>query len=285
MVQALSCEEVRREISNHLDKNTSAELRAAIDEHLRRCTQCQAVFDGMRNVVALAHDERAFPLPSGFSERLRERIRASGARTAVATAAPVREVPLGIADGTVPLGSHMVYFWQDETEFRKGVKFLEAGLANNEHCVIQGHQEAIDLTLRILREDGWDPDQLIGAKRVTLWIRGKYAGDTMQDLSLIVEAATRAGAPAVRMFGNLGRGKEALPGGEDDILELEAKTTTLISHLPCVLVCMYDVRTISGRLVLKGGMQSHPLQLCEDGLHHNQQYIPEEKFLPTIRRV
>lgn len=283
-MKTMACEEIRRELSNYIENDTSAELRAGIDEHLRSCSRCKAVLDGVRNIITLAGDERAMPVPERFGERLRLRIRE---HQPPRVSAPVREVPLGIAEGTVPVGSHMVYFWQDEIEFRKGVKFLEAGLTNNEHCVIQGHQEAIDHTLSILREDGWDPDRLAASKRLTLWVRGKHpAGETMRDLSLIVEAATRAGAPAVRMFGNLGGGKEAaLAGAEDDILELEARTTSLISRLPCVLVCMYDVRSISGRLVHKGGRQSHPLQLCADGLHHNPEYVPEDQFLPTIRRT
>lgn len=281
MIAQMQCADVQRELSNYIERDLAFDLRACIERHVRECPRCKAVLDGMKNVVALAADEQAVPLPSGFSDRLRERIR--GFRPPAKT--PVREVPLGIADGTVPLGSHMVYFWQDETEFRKGVKFLEAGLTNNEHCVVQGHQEAVDLTLKVLREDGFDPERLIAAKRITIWLRGKQAVGTMQDLSLIVEAATRAGAPAVRMFGNLGRGKEDLPGGEDDILELESRTTTLISRLPCVLVCMYDVRALSGRLVLKGGMQSHPHTLCEDGLRENPQYVPEKDFLPGIRRI
>ena len=279
MMAELQCAEVQRELSNYIEGELSFDLRACIDGHLRACPRCKAVLDGMKNVVALTADPKAVPLPEGFGERLRERIRKHRATAS----APVREVPLGISGGTVPVGSHMVYFWQSEAEFRKGVKFLEAGITDGEHCVVQGHQEAVDLTLRVLRDDGFDPDRLIAANRLTIWLRGKQAGGTIQDLSLIVEAAIRAGAPAVRMFGNLGRGKEDLAGGEDDILELEARTTTLLSRLPCVLVCMYDVRAISGRLVLKGGMQSHPLTLCGDGLHENPQYVPEERFLRTVR--
>ena len=281
MIAELQCAEVQRELSNYIEGDLSFDLRACIEGHVRSCPRCKAVLDGLRNVVALAADERAVPLPPGFSERLRERIR----NFRPATPAPIKEVPLGIAEGTVPLGSHMVYFWQDETEFRKGVKFLEAGLTNGEHCVVQGHQEAVDLTMKVLREDGFDPERLTAGKRLTIWLRGKQAGGTMQDLSLIVEAAIRAGAPAVRMFGNLGRGKDDLPGGEDDVLELESRTTTLIGRLPCVLVCMYDVRALSGRLVLKGGMQSHPLTLCEDGVRENPQYVPEQQFLAGIRRA
>jgi len=38
------------------------------------CAHCAAVLDGARNLVAIVGDGRAFELPNGFSERLRERI-------------------------------------------------------------------------------------------------------------------------------------------------------------------------------------------------------------------
>jgi len=38
------------------------------------CTRCSAILDGASNVVRLVGDNRSFPLPSGFSERLRQRL-------------------------------------------------------------------------------------------------------------------------------------------------------------------------------------------------------------------
>ena len=35
------------------------------------------------------------------------------------------------------------------------------------------------------------------------------------------------------------------------------KVDLLVEALPCVTVCMYDVRMLSGRLVMRGGLQTH----------------------------
>jgi predicted anti-sigma-YlaC factor YlaD len=71
----VSCEHVWREVSNYLDHEVDAALRAAIEEHLRSCKHCTAIVDGTRNVITLYGDDRFFTLPAGFSERLERRIR------------------------------------------------------------------------------------------------------------------------------------------------------------------------------------------------------------------
>ena len=70
MVVEISCEEVWREISNYLEDEISAEMRARMEEHFKGCKHCTAVLDGTRNVVQLVGDARAFEVPAGFSNRL-----------------------------------------------------------------------------------------------------------------------------------------------------------------------------------------------------------------------
>jgi len=71
----LNCKDVRREISNYLDDDISPEMRAALEAHLAQCKHCTAILDGTHNVLVLIADDRAFPLPVGFSARLHERLR------------------------------------------------------------------------------------------------------------------------------------------------------------------------------------------------------------------
>jgi predicted anti-sigma-YlaC factor YlaD len=73
----ISCEHVWREISNYLEGDVDPELRARMQAHFKVCSHCTAVLDGARNVIQLVADGQAFDLPSGFSERLRQRIAAN----------------------------------------------------------------------------------------------------------------------------------------------------------------------------------------------------------------
>ena len=71
----ISCLEVWREISNYIDGDIDAELRARMEAHFKVCAHCNAVLDGTRNVVKLVGDGVVFQLPEGFSQRLYNRIK------------------------------------------------------------------------------------------------------------------------------------------------------------------------------------------------------------------
>jgi hypothetical protein len=64
-----------RHISEFLEDEVSAELRERMEAHLKVCTHCSAVLDGMRNVVGLVADGKLFQTPPGFNERLYQKIR------------------------------------------------------------------------------------------------------------------------------------------------------------------------------------------------------------------
>ena len=66
----ISCLEVWREISNYVDGEVDAELRARLEAHFKVCAHCTAILDGMRNVVKLVGDGVECELPDGFSQRL-----------------------------------------------------------------------------------------------------------------------------------------------------------------------------------------------------------------------
>lgn len=73
----LNCQVVWKEISNYIEGDLDAGLRAAMDEHFRTCKRCASVLAGTRNVIALYGDERMIELPAGFGHRLQRRLNQS----------------------------------------------------------------------------------------------------------------------------------------------------------------------------------------------------------------
>lgn len=71
----IRCQDVWREISNYLDNDISPEMRDQLEQHLANCRHCSALVDSTRNVLLLIADGRVFPLPMGFSDRLRDRLK------------------------------------------------------------------------------------------------------------------------------------------------------------------------------------------------------------------
>lgn len=81
---AVNCERVWQEISNYLEGEVDAGVRAAMDEHFHSCAKCRSVLEGTRNVIRLYGDERMIEVPTGFGRRLEKRlarnVRESGKR-------------------------------------------------------------------------------------------------------------------------------------------------------------------------------------------------------------
>ena len=70
----ISCVHVWREISNYIDGDLDPGLRERMEAHFKTCAHCSAILDGTKNVIGLVADGKAFDLPKGFSERLKQRL-------------------------------------------------------------------------------------------------------------------------------------------------------------------------------------------------------------------
>jgi hypothetical protein len=75
-----TCDRVCREISNYLEGDVVASVRASMDDHFLACAHCRSVLEGTRNVIRLYSDERMIDVPTGFGKRLEKRL-ARNART------------------------------------------------------------------------------------------------------------------------------------------------------------------------------------------------------------
>lgn len=270
---ATACKEIWREISAYLEGTLDDAARLRLDSHFASCASCKSILDGAENVKHLMGNQRAFEIPQHVSRRLYSKLEQHLAPSKDHTVVG-NEIPVGITDDRVALGSHLIYFWESDDDFARGVRFLYPGLGKDEHCIIFGHDEALEKVQATLRADGYDPQELIGKLKLTVIRRRSDARGTISDITDVVQAALRAGASCVRFLGNLGMGTDPLPAGEDDVLELEAQADALIHGLPCVIVCMYDIRTLSGRLILKGGLETHHLAVCSHGVQKNPYYLP-----------
>ena len=213
--------------SNYVDDLVDAVLRQRMDDHFKECKSCQSVLDGTRNIVKLASKENAFDLPPGVARRLYSKLEQHLKMKAPGPGETSQAIPLGITEDLVPIGSHLIYFWESDEDFERGVRFLYPGLGKGEHCILFGHDEAIARIFETLRRRGYDSQRLINDLDLTVIRRQSSAQATLSDIRDVVQAAMRSGATAIRFLGNLGMGRDPLPAGEDDVSELECKATAL----------------------------------------------------------
>ena len=64
------CKTIIAHLSEYVDDEASPELCHTIEQHLRHCRRCSAVYDSTRKMLVIIGDERIFEIPTGYSGRL-----------------------------------------------------------------------------------------------------------------------------------------------------------------------------------------------------------------------
>src|SRR5919108_2065254 len=194
------------------------------------------------------------------------------------------EAVFGIGEGKVSHTAHVAYFWETESEFADGVRFLEAGLRGLDHCVIFGHEGANQAVCSILQEHGFNVQDLLARQRITI-LGGDPSGETiLATIAGAFQQALASGTPLIRLLGNIGWGKPGWPG-DYDLLAFEAKVTAAAKQFPCVVVCMYDVAALPGLVIRHGAYGTHPLIEREGSLQENPDYVPADFFLKHLEII
>jgi hypothetical protein len=183
------------------------------------------------------------------------------------------EVVLGIANDTVFAGDHIAYFYETDAEFRRAFGFLEVGLRGADHCVIFGIPEDIDRALDALRERQWDTNALIASGRLSLLSPALTCEETVDRVSRHFAQVLAAGAPFIRFLGNAAVGREGWPS-EEEFYKLEATVSHATLSLPCVAICMFDLRVQPARTIMKAAFEGHPVTLHRNCVRENPYYVP-----------
>ena len=192
------------------------------------------------------------------------------------------KIPLGIHDEEVAVGSHIAYFWENEKEFNAGVRFLGVGLENGDFCVIFGHDEGNRRVVERLNALGYDCNSFRRRNRLAIVSGHPDAGQMLTNIGETFANAIKEGTTLIRLLGNIGWGHDGWPS-EDDILAFESRVTGAARQFPCVIVCMYDVRALPGRVVVHGAFETHPMTICGNVLRQNTHYVEVDEFLQRLK--
>lgn len=192
-----------------------------------------------------------------------------------------RDVDIGIRELRAAEGSHIAYFWEKPEQFREAVQFLRGGVYPGDHLVVFGHDDANDRVLEVLTEMGHDPAALEAEGRLSVLGPGTSGEETLGRIGETFQAALDAGASMIRLLGNIGWGRPDWPD-ERDILRFEARVTEAAASFPCVVVCMYDVQSLTGSVVFNGAFCTHPLTIYDNLIRENPMCMEVEDFLARM---
>ena len=191
-------------------------------------------------------------------------------------------IPLGLRDEYVIIGDHIAYFWKTPEEFREVVRFLEVGLERGEFCVIFGPVEANLRVCKQLAEHGYACACLEGQGRLVVIPGQTSTANILTKIGRVFTEAIERGATLIRLLGNIGWGYHGWPD-EKDLLEFEARVMFAAKQFPCVVVCMYDLGALSGRVILPGAFETHPLTFFRNLMRVNSRYVEADAFVAGLR--
>lgn len=66
----LTCKDFLRELSDFLDENLDAEIRAKLEQHITECPNCWVIADTTRKTIRIYKGMEPYPIPSEMEERL-----------------------------------------------------------------------------------------------------------------------------------------------------------------------------------------------------------------------
>ena len=188
------------------------------------------------------------------------------------------EVSLGIANDTVFAGDHIAYFYETDEEFHRAFGFLDVGLRGDDHCLIFGIPEDTDLALDAMRQRGWDTEALIAAGRMSVLRPAPTCEETVDRVSRHFGTVLSAGAPFIRFIGNAAVGRDGWPA-EEEFYKLEATVSEATLNLPCVAICMFDLRSQPAKTIMKAAFEGHPVTLHRNCVRENPFYVPRAEAL------
>jgi hypothetical protein len=279
MPAEMTCHELAELVTTYLDGAMPLEERDRFEAHRRRCQGCETYVSQVRLTVSALGRLRpsADAHPSAAPGTMLELFRARGLHR---RAPRVRDIPLGLGSELAAPGDHIAYFFESEREFEATGGFLAAGLSLGEACVLVGHDAANERLLESLERSGLNVRALTQERQLQLASVSSSADGLLLELDQRIKDAVDRGMPMVRVLGNLNWGRGA-PGWPSDgeILRLEAQVTSAAERLPSIVVCTYDVTNLPGPMLLKGGLECHPLTFRRDCLRHNEHHVPPERFL------
>lgn len=185
-----------------------------------------------------------------------------------------RPVRLGIRDLSVVEGDHLALFYDNDKDFANALGFVELGLRGNEHGILFGLPPDTDRMLSVLRERGWDVEGLLKEEQVSVLRPEPTCEATVSAVSSHFEKLLGQGTTFIRFLGNAAVGREGWPS-DAEFYKLEATVSAATLNLPCVAICMFDLRTQSAETILKAAFEGHPVTINGNCIRENPLYIPK----------
>ncbi len=180
---------------------------------------------------------------------------------------------MGWSGRTLPIGTHMCFYYSDDAGLRETLAFIRVGLDDPEaFCVIFADQDRLPGVVGWL-SDGYagSIDTLIEDRKLALIAGEPTVDELMTSIGSRLDEAIAHGFRIIRFLGFIGWGR---PGWPDEVglLDFERRVNAVVTAYPAVIICTYGVPTLPGTSLIYGGLQTHPVTMIGDDIQDNPHY-------------
>lgn len=196
----------------------------------------------------------------------------------------VAEVSLGWSNDTLPLGSHVCFYYLNDEMLRRSLAFLRVGLDEpDEFCVLFADQARSGRLLSWLQEEHQGNIQsLIDRGKLVVIGGAPSAEELLATIGARLDRAVKEGYRLIRFLGFIGWGQPGWPD-DRDLLEFEAKVNYAVTAYPAVIICTYGVPSLPGTSLIYGGLQTHSVTILGDVTERrNPYYVQPPKFIEGL---
>ena len=193
-------------------------------------------------------------------------------------------VELGLRGERVHVGDHIAYFWEKDSEFDEAVDFLIHGLRKREHVVVFGHDDANARVLEVMKRKKIDVDKAKSNGKLSVLSGHPTGGEMLDEIGGTFQSAVDKGCKCIRLLGNIGWARSGWPT-DIDILSFEARVTSAAKQFPSVVMCMYDVASLSGSVMMHGAFETHPITISRNVMRENPYYVKVDDYLASLEEM
>jgi hypothetical protein len=182
------------------------------------------------------------------------------------------------------VGSHVCLYYGDEATLHKSLAFVRDGLDRpHEFGVIFADESRFQELLAWLQE-GYlgDLSALQQSGKLALIGGQPTLTELVSSIGARLDQAVADGHTLIRFLGFIAWGAPGWPD-ENTLLEFESRVNEVVTAYPAVIVCTYGVPRLSGRQLIKGGLQTHPVTILDGVVAANPHYVPTESYLARLK--
>jgi hypothetical protein len=197
------------------------------------------------------------------------------------------EISLGFSDDTLPVGSHVCFYYSSEDVVRQSLAFVRVGLDGpDDFCVIFADESRFSTLVEWLQEGyAGDVSERIKAGKLALIGGSPTLDGLVSEIGGTLDQAIKTrGYGQIRFLGFIGWGLPNWPN-EETLLEFESRVNDVVTAYPAVIICTYGVPRLPGTSLIYGGLQTHSkISIEGEAFTPNPFYVDPDAFLKRLAK-